>query len=367
MTRTIPTILTFALLLPMAASAETGPEIIDRIMEADTANYVGINNIFQRSRTLGHVTPEYFERQGGLMRLVPLPELLERQQSSEMSQATPAQLEDAARVLREESGKADAALQHEIAKEGLGGHGGMAMIIGMASRPEEKWLTSTPGGMMNLYADFLDAAAESKTELAKEKAKEPGEAAANLQLINEIKSQTRIIGRGTSDGVDVIELGADDLNVVQQTDDGTFTMNKVRIFVDEERYLPVRFKIDGILEQGSDSRAISIERIDSQFTNPEGCENLYKPQKSVMKMGGILTDKELAEITEAEGQLQELEQQLASMPKAQQDMMMKMMGPQIKMIRSMAAGGGIEVESDIVELRCNSAPPTAEELSQKFY
>jgi hypothetical protein len=48
-------------------------------------------------------------------------------------------------------------------------------------------------------------------------------------------------------------------------------------------------------------------------------------------------------------------------------MMMKMMGPQIEMIRNLAAGGGIEIVSDIVELRCNAAPPTAEELAQKFY
>ena len=49
------------------------------------------------------------------MRLVPLPELLERQQTNEFSQASPLDLEHAASVLREQSGRADAALEQEIA------------------------------------------------------------------------------------------------------------------------------------------------------------------------------------------------------------------------------------------------------------
>ena len=353
--------------MPAIASAESAADVIDRMIEAENANYEGVNNIFQRTKILGHIAPEYFERKGEVMRLVPIPELLERQQPNELSRATPEQLEEAARVLRSESRRADAALQEEIAKSGLGGHAGMATIIGMASNPEEEWLTSSPGGMMNLYAKFLDGAADSKRQMAREKAAEPGEAAARQQMLDDTKSQTRIIGRQTEGGIDVIELGADDLNVLQESPEGNFLMHSMRILVDAERYLPVRFKIDGILTQGSESRPMSIERIDSQFENPSGCSNLYKPHKSVMKMGGMLTDQQRAEIAEAETQLLELDQQLASVPPAQKDMMMKMMGPQIQMIRNLAAGGGIEVVSNIVELRCNAAPPTAEELAQKFY
>jgi hypothetical protein len=357
----------FILALPIVASAESASDVIDRMIEAENANYAGINNIFQRTKLMGHSAPEYFERDGDVMRLVPLPELLERQHPNEMSRATPEQLEEAARVLREQSGQTDAAFQEELAKSGLGEHAGMAAIIGLASNPEEEWLTSTPGGMMNLYAQFLDAAADSKRHLASEKAAEPRAAATRQQMLDDVKSQTRIIGRKTEGGIDVIEIGADDLDVLQESPDGDFLMESVRILVDAERYLPVRFRIDGTLSQGSDSRPISIERTDSDFMNPPGCKNLYKPHRSVMKMGGMLTDEQRAEIAEAESQLLELDQQLASMPPDQKEMMMKMMGPQIEMIRNLAAGGGIEIVSDIVELRCNAAPPTAEELAQKFY
>jgi len=369
MRRTILTLLTLSIWLAQApfASAESAADVIDRMVEAENANYDGVDNIFQRTRVMGHSAPEYFERDGQRMRLVPLPELLAREQPNEMSDATPMQLEEAATVLREQSVRADAALQEEIAKSGLGGNAGMATMIGMASNPEEEWLTSSPGGMMNLYATFLEGAADSKRQMAMEKAAEPGEAAVRQQMLDDVKTQTQIIGRHTEDGIDVIELGADDLDVLQKSPEGSFLMQSVRILVDADRYLPVRFKIDGILTQGAESRPMSIERIDSQFTNPPGCSKLYKPQRSTMKMAGILTDQQRAEIAEAEIQLQELDQQLASMPAAQKEMMMKMMGPQIEMARNLAAGGGVEIVSDIVELRCNAAPPTSEELARKFY
>ena len=346
---------------PIALSAETASEVIDKMIAAEKANYAGVENVFQRTRLLRHITPEYFEKDGDYMRPVPLSELLERQQPNEMSQATPEQLEQAAMMLRSQSGQADAAMQQEIADSGLGGHEGLAMIMGMASNPPEQWLTSTPGGMMNLYATFLEGAAEAKREMAKEKADFSSQAEANLQMINNLKSQTRVMGHQVVFERNAIELGADGLNVVQPTEDGTFTMESVRMLVDAERYLPVQFKINGTLSQGAESRPMTIERIDSQFSRGEGCGSLLKPHRSVMRMGGMLTEQERAELAEAEAQLAELDQQLASMPAAQRDMMMTMMGPQIEMIKSLAAGGDIEVATEIIELRCNR-PPIPEEL-----
>lgn len=350
-----------ACFFPGAVSAETAAEVIDKMIAAEKANYSGIDSLFQRTRLLRHITPEYFEKDGDYMRPVPLPELLERQQPNEMSEATPEQLEHAAMVLRSQSSQVDAAMQQEIADSGLGGHAGMAMIMGMASNPPEQWLTSTPGGMMNLYATFLEGTAGAKRNMAQEKAEFTSQAEANLQMINNLKSQTRIMGHQVVFERSAIELGADDLNVVQPTEDGTFTMESVRMLVDAERYLPVQFTINGTLSQGAESRPMTIERIDSQFSRGEGCGNLLKPHRSVMRLGGMLTEQERVELAEAEAQLADLDKQLASMPAQQRDMMMTMMGPQIEMIRNLASGGDIEVATEIVELRCNR-PPIPEEL-----
>ena len=76
-----------------------------------------------------------------------------------------------------------------------------------------------------------------------------------------------------------------------------------------------------------------------------------------------MTPEQQAEIAEASKQLDELEVQMASMPPGQKKMMESMMGPQLEMIRNMAAGGGIEIESTITELRCNTGLPDPLEIA----
>jgi hypothetical protein len=353
------TILAFVVLLipPVATSAESGADIIDRMIAAEAENYAGVDNLFQISRMVGQRVPEYLEKHGGYLRSVPMGELLERQQSSPMTEATPEQLKRAADALRLQSGRADAAMQDEIAKSGIGG-GVMGPIIHKASNPPEKWLTSSPGGMMSLYATMLDASADAKVQMKKQKQTDLAENIDNDALIEQIKSQTRVVGRSSLAGHAVIEIGADDLDVRQVVDGGDFTMESVRILVDEESYLPRQFRIEGTLRQGKESQAMTIERTDSVFQGGDDCGTLSRPRKSVMRLAGALSPKQQAELETAR-------QQLANLPPEQKEMMKRMMGEaQFNMIENMAAGGGIEIVSDVLGLRCNSNPPTAEELTK---
>lgn len=358
-------LITIILALPATALAQTGAEIIDRMVEAEAANIAGVNSLYIRTRTLGHIIPEYYERDGDYLRPIQMAEILERQQPNDMAAATPEDLERAAMELRMQSGAADAAFRDEIAKSGVAGN--MGGLVSVAQNPEKPWLTTSPGGMMNLYATMLEGGAASKRQSAREEAAFQGEMAANSEMIDRLKSEMRLIGRHKMDGVDVIEIGADGLNVVQESPDGDFRMEQVRILVDAERYLTVQFKITGTLTQGKESRPMTIERIDSRFLPAEDCPNFYKPVRSVMRMGGALTPEQQAQLAEAQAQLADLDRQLASMPPAQQEMVKNMMGPQLAMIENMAQGGGVEIVSDIVELRCNQPPPTAEEIAGSIY
>ena len=143
-------------------------------------------------------------------------------------------------------------------------------------------------------------------------------------------------------------------------------MESVRIIVDNEYNLPVQFIVRGTLEQGKDKRPMSIERWDADFTNPPGCTNHLRPYKSVMRIGGMLDDKQKAQMMEAQAQLAEAKQQLDSLPEDQKRMMMQMMGPQLEMMEKLAAGGGIEVVSNVVEARCGYEP-TAEDIAQQLF
>ncbi len=348
-------------MLPLTSYAESAENIIDRMVEAEAANIAGVNTLYIRSTTLGHVVHEFFERDGDYLRPLPMADVLERQQPNEMAAATPADLERAALELRMQSGVVDAAFRDEIAKSGVAGN--MGGLVALAQNPEKPWLTTSPGGMMNLYATMLEGGAASKRQRAAEEAAFSGEMAANQEMIDSLKSDLRLLGRREVDGTDVIEIGADGLNVVQESPEGNFVMEQVRILVDADNYLTRQFRISGTLTQGKESRPMTIERIDSRFLPASNCAGFVKPVRSVMRMGGALTPEQEAQIIEAQAQLTDLKKQLASMPKAQQDMMKNMMGPQLEMIENMAQGGGIEIVSEIDELRCNQPWPTAEELA----
>ena len=100
--------------------------------------------------------------------------------------------------------------------------------------------------------------------------------------------------------------------------------------------------ITGKLTREGQTRAMSLEVVNSDF---EKVGPLFEPKHQVMRMGGVLSDKEKKQLQEAQAQLEEAKKQMAKLPKAQQDMMMAMMGDKFKMLENMAKSGGIEVET----------------------
>jgi hypothetical protein len=139
------------------------------------------------------------------------------------------------------------------------------------------------------------------------------------------------------------------------------------MLVDAEQYVPLLFKMDCMATDGRETRQMSIEREDRDFRNVPGCGDMYEPFSSVMRIGGAMTPEEEAQLAEASKQLEEFEAQMASMPASQRQMMESMMGPQLEMIRNMAAGGGIEMEQKTLELRCNTGWPDPMEVSQAMF
>ena len=93
---------------------------------------------------------------------------------------------------------------------------------------------------------------------------------------------------------------------------------------------------------------------------------MYRPYRSVTRMGGMLTPEEQAQMQEARAKLAEFEQQMASMPPEQREMMMRMVGPQIEAVRNMASTGGIEIETHIVSVSCNAGLPNPDMMALKM-
>jgi hypothetical protein len=336
------------------------------------AGYEGVQDMTRKTEMMGTSTFEYYEKTSAIeldngqtvyvMRMVPPSEIAERQSGgSAMSNATPAELLRAADTIEQAGIQMEQGMKSEMSSTGV--PGGLGTML-MNPPPDQPWLSANPRDMTSMYAMMLRGAAQGKIEMGAEQASAGTDYARNAQ---QIKEQTEFMGYSEFKGRRVGELGADNLDFSESSGSQQVTCNSMRMLVDAEQYVPLLFKMDCMATDGRETRQMSIEREDRDFRNVPGCGDMYEPFSSVMRIGGAMTPEEEAQLAEASKQLEEFEAQMAGMPASQRQMMESMMGPQLEMIRNMAAGGGIEMEQKTLELRCNTGLPDPMEVSQAMF
>jgi len=367
--------ITFTALVSAAPAvlAQTVDEVFEGLIEAENAGYAAVDNYVLKTDTLGMSTFEYYEKTSSItldngqtvyvMRNVLPNEIAERQsEASALSNASPTELRDAALAIEDAGRQMEQGMLGEM--QGAGLPGGIGNML-MNPPTDEPWLSANPRDMTSMYAMMLRGAADAKDEQAGENP--IGNARQHARNMAALRSQTRITGRRNFNGIDAIELTADNLDHTQISDGQEFTLNSIRMLVDATRYVPLLLTMDGLINDGGESRPMTIEREDRDYRNVPGCGDMYRPYKSVMRLGGTMTPEQQAELAQASAQMDELEAQLASMPASQRKMMESMIGPQMEMLRGMASGGGIEIESTITELRCNTGLPDPMEIAQTTF
>ena len=354
------------IVLSMAAdaAAETTAEIFQEMDTRKRASLASIENYSQMKTTMNMCTLEHFEKatagEVSYMRLVPITEVMERiSPDNAFSNASPEELEAAAEKLRTEGPKVDRKLREEMQTAGI--PPGLGQMF-TNPPPGKPWLSTMPGDMMGNYATFLDAAAEAKRQEAKEAERAAQEA--QQDHLADIAEQTRIVGNETINGRPAIHLVAEDLNYSQLAEGQEFVMNTLHLWVDAEKYVSLKMQIDGTANHEGETRQLRIEREDTAYGTAPGCAPMYEPQRSVMRLSGVLSPAEQAQMEEAQQQLAEMNAQLASLPASQRDMIMRQMGPQMEMFRNMAAGNGIEIVTLTTGMRCNAGLPTKDEYMQ---
>ena len=350
--------------------AETPADVFREMDSRKRTSLAGIENFSQMKTTMGMCSLEHFEKASteladgsGLveyMRLVPMNEVMQRNSpESELSTATPADLDRAASELRRQAPAMDQAMRNELQTAGL--PEGLSHLLANPP-PGKPWLSPIPGDMMNNYAEMLEGAAQGKRQSAQQKTQ--AEQDAKTDALANIADATRIAGRESLRGRPAIHLVADDLNHAQLANDQNFELNTLHLWVDAEKYVPLKLQMDGIAQEGRESRAMQIIREDMAYETTPGCGSLYQPRRTVMQISGVLNAQEQAKMAEAQEKLAEFELQMASMPPSQRDMIMRQMGPQLEMFKNMASGGGIELESLTTGMRCNAGLPSNEEYAQ---
>jgi hypothetical protein len=365
---------TFLVTVPVAVLAQSTDVDMwfERMLAKKNAGYEGVQDMTRKAEMMGTSTFEYYEKTSAIeldngqtvyvMRMVPPSEIAERQSGDNgMSSASPGELLRAADAIEQTGIQMEQGLRSEMSSTGV--PGGIGTML-MNPPPDQPWLSANPRDMTSMYAMMLRAGAQAKTEMAAEKANTGADYARNAQ---QIKEQTKFLGYSEFNGRRVGELGADDLNFSETSGSQQVSCDSMRMLVDADEYVPLLFKMNCTVTDGRETRQMSIEREDRDFRNVPGCGSIYEPFSSVMRIGGAMTPEEEAQLAEASKQLEEFEAQLASMPASQRQMMESMMGPQLEMIRNMAAGGGIEMEQKTLELRCNTGLPDPMEVSQAMF
>lgn len=220
----------------------------------------------------------------------------------------------------------------------------------------DPWTSTDPRTMMGGLADFTDAAAAGSAAQDEPSA----QAASTVDGMAEFARRARLLGSGEIDGRKAFHLMADGLDRVQNSDGQEFRLDTVHLWIDAQDYVPLKTEMSGVASTATESRPITLTRLDTDYREVAGSK-LYEARRQVLSMQGVTTPEQQEQMQEAQEQLGELDRQLASMPEAQRQMMMGRMGPQMEMIRSMASGGGMRMETIVHEIIVN---PTLADLER---
>ena len=171
-----------------------------------------------------------------------------------------------------------------------------------------------------------------------------------VDAMHEIAEQAKVVGNESVDGRDAYHLQATDLNRVEDLgDEGEFTMKTVDVWVDSDKYVPLRMIMDGTMNTDGTERPITMEVHQQDYRDVPG-SNMYESYRQIMRMNGEMSDEMKAQVEQARAGLEEFEKKMESMPEGQRQMMMNMMGDQIEMMRKLAAGDGVEIVTEVVSI-----------------
>lgn len=348
-------------LLSTATQAQTAEEILEEVIRRDYDRKSSVENYIVNQCTMGVPVMLYYEKvelvqDNGVpvstFRLVP-PDEISRRQNNGVS-LTPQEmewfadgLEQVGNVVSQETANAGFSFSSLVSPESL----------------DEPWASPDPRVMTGSMAMFMRAAASAESDRL-ENGRDTNIASSGEQFAQLI-SDAELIGTETVDGRQAFHILADDIDYSQVADGGReFDVNSVSVWIDQENYVPLRVRMDGIADVSGGAQEMSIEMLSLDY---EQIGPLYESTRQLMRMGGVLTPEQQQQIQDAEVQLAEARQQLNQLSGAQRQMLENMLGPQIQMLENLASNGSIEVETLIPRIRVNAGLPDQVELARAAF
>ena len=332
--------------MPATVYAADAKSIIDEMIAKDTARKSDVKFYVVRQSVMGQSVSRHFERtkvtleDGTDTEAFRYVSGVEMQNRSGSQGLTPAQAEAYAQGM-EQTGSAVSA---EMEK-GLQGAGLPPDMLKSMGSPSEPWASPDPKTMMGSGAGFVRAAGQAGAE--KGQGQQDAEALANHMA--DFAQTAKLVGKETIADKSAFHLRSDDVNQSENSNGQEFTIQSMSVWIDAAEYVPLKMRMEGTAEMDGQLRDIFVEQHWSDYRAVPDSK-MYESYKQLMRMGGVLTPKEEAQMLEAREQMAEFEEQMASMPESQRKMMESMMGSRMEMMRKMVSGGAFEIETTVSEI-----------------
>ncbi len=169
-------------------------------------------------------------------------------------------------------------------------------------------------------------------------------ARAQDDVFKAVNQSAKLVGDETVDGHTTKHIKVEGLDITQTMDDGSeATINQVSIWLDPQYYVRRRTRMEGTIKQGRKSEPFFMERENQDYRRVDETY-LYEPYRQILKMGGMMNDKQRRELAKAQAELEKAKAQLAQMPPAQRAMVEGMMASQMAQLDNLVDNGAATVE-----------------------
>jgi hypothetical protein len=338
---------------PATVAAATASEIFDTAREKQIERWEGVDSYVKTEDVMGQRVTTYYVRtlvetpDGGTETVfLPQPpgeQLVVDTGRDGPKKMTPEQMEAYADALDMTGDAMSDEIGNHLEEQGLPRN----FLSALGGDP---WMSPDPGRMMGGMSAFMRAGAQGQREMAVQQERDKMEAVTSMA---DFRDTAKLVGTEELDGRMAYHLRADDIDRVEPMDGGQeFVMQTMSLWLDMKEYVPLKTRMEGVIRKGKQERPAAIEQISADYRFvPDS--RMYESYLQTMKLDGMMSDKQKAEMREAQKQLAEAEAQMAQMPADQRAMMERMMGGQLDAMRKMVAGGGFQLETTVIDIQVN--------------
>lgn len=331
--------------------AQSAQGLLDKMLQGESKRAKGVDNYAMDISMMGHESTLYYERvnmrapNGKPMqtfRLVSYGEMQSRQQAGQGM--SPEAWAAYSKALRESGSAIGGEMDKGMNDAGL--PPGMRDAMGSGAEAEP-WASPNPSTMMGSMAEFADAAGRASSEAKVDASSNDMEKSMAL-----FRKRAKIVGKESVGKRRAIHTRAEDLHIVEKSNGEELEIQAISLWIDAEKLVPLKMRMEGVAKNGESSREIFIERLDQHYRTVPG-SNLYMPYRNMVRVHGMLSPEQQEQMEDARKQLADFDRQLAEMSPEQRAQVERMSGSQIALLRKMVDRGEIDVVTEVREIRVN--------------